>query len=216
MASWSQDEALADAIGLDPPMLRAIRTIESSGKVGAVRFEPHIFHRETDDRYRAEVPYTPGEDRAASTIRSETNRAAFERARQFDAAAAVRATSWGAYQVLGGHLLRLYGSPAAAVAAFDRNPAAVSDELLAAWLATNPAALAAARAHDFTEFARRYNGSMYYVRRYDERLAEAYAVALREWISRSTSFPVLGGLLLASTVAGLVVGGTYVALRWRR
>lgn len=214
--TWRQDEALASAIGLDPPMLRAIRAIESSGKTNVVRFEPHIFHRETDDHFRAEVPYTPGEGRAASTVRSETNRTAFERAYRLNPGAAVRATSWGAYQVLGGHLIRLYDSPAAGVAAFDRNPAAVSDELLAAWLAANPAALAAARAHDFTEFARRYNGAMYYVRRYDERLAEAYEIALRAWLARSTAFPILGGLLLGASLAGLVVGGAYVALRWGR
>lgn len=215
--TWRADEALADAIGIDPPMLRAIRTVESNGKPSAVRFEPHVFHRETDDRYRVEVPYTPGEGRAASTVRSETNRAAFTRAYALDPSAAVRSTSWGAYQVLGGALIQLYGSPAAGVAAFDRNPAVVSDELLVAWFSSRPDALAAARVHDFAEFARRYNGPMYYVRGYDRKLADAYNTARRQWEARVRGdLPLLGGLLLASGIAGLVVGGAYLAVRWAR
>jgi hypothetical protein len=46
----------------------------------------------------------------------------------------------------------------AAVAAFDADPADVSDKLLAAWLVANPKALAAAKADDVEEFVRRYNG----------------------------------------------------------
>lgn len=214
--TWAQDEALASAIGIDPSMLRAIRTVESSGKPSAVRFEPHVFHRETGGAYRGEIPYTPGEGRAASTVRSETNRAAFERAYRLDPDAAVRATSWGAYQILGGHLIRLYESPSAGVRAFDRNPARVSDELLVAWFADRPDALEAAREHDFAGFARRYNGAMYYVRGYDRKLAEAYEIALRSWLARSTGPSLFGGLLLAGGIASAVVGGAYVALRWLR
>ena len=210
--TWAQDEALADAMGIDPRMLRAMRAVESHGKPSAVRFEPHKFHRETAGAFRDQVPYTPGEGRPASAVRSETNRAAFERAYRLEPAAAVRSTSWGAYQVLGGVLLRLYGSPAAGVQAFDRSPTRVSDELLVAWFADRPDALAAARSHDFGAFARLYNGPLYYVRGYDQKLAEAYEVALRQWLARSTSLPLLGGLLLGTSIAALVVGGVRLAL----
>ena len=37
-----------------------------------------------------------------------------------------------------------------------------------------------------------------------------------ESVTMRPGFPLLGGLLLASSIAGLVVGGTYIALRWRR
>lgn len=171
------DSEIASRFGLALPWVQAIRAVESGSTPSAVRFEPHLFKREepsavrlmpegaTDvDRGKAWraglVPYTHGELRAASPIRVETNRSAFERAYAISAAAAVRSTSWGSFQVLGAHLLGLHnGHPTTAVAAFDADPARESDRLLIAWLTANPKALAAAKAHDVVEWVHRYNGS---------------------------------------------------------
>ena len=117
------------------------------------------------------IPYTPGrmrdgKPRSASSSREETDRPAFEAARKLDAGAAVVSSSWGSYQQLGGAFERALSlnpmkntnDANAAVAAFDADPADVSDKLLAAWLIANPKALAAAKADDVEEFVRRYNG----------------------------------------------------------
>lgn len=46
--------------------------------------------------------------------------------------------------------------------------------------------------------------------------AESANRAIVQIMPGPLSVPILGGLLLASSIAGLVVGGTYIALRWRR
>ena len=116
------------------------------------------------------IPYTPGRahdgtPRSASSSREETDRLAFEAARKLDASGAVLSSSWGSYQQLGGSFPKALGTgpmtpllALAAVAAFDADPQGVSDKLLAAWLVSNPKALAAAKAGDVEEFVRRYNG----------------------------------------------------------
>lgn len=121
-------------------------------------------------REAKKVPYTPGRMRdgtlrAASSVASETDRASFEFAFGLDPIAAVLSSSWGSYQQLGGSFPRALDrdmeTPADArevVAAFDANPQDVSNALLAAWLLSNPKALAAAKKGDVEEFVKRYNG----------------------------------------------------------
>lgn len=171
------DSEIAAAFDLSLPFVQAIRAVESGGIPSAVRFEPHVWKRFHPDTVRlltrggpdldrlaawkaGLIPYTPGELRSASPIRAETDRAAFQRAFAIDPAAAIRSTSFGSFQVLGAHLLGLHnGDPAAALAAFDANPARESDRLLIAWLHANPAAVTAARERNVVEWVRRYNGS---------------------------------------------------------
>lgn len=116
------------------------------------------------------IPYTPGrmrggKPRSASSSRKETGRPAFEAARKLDALAAVLASSWGSYQQLGSSFPKAFNvsmttavDANAVVARFDADPPGASDKLLAAWLISNPKALAAAKAGDVEEFVRRYNG----------------------------------------------------------
>lgn len=162
------DAELAAAAGIPVPVVRAIRAIESSGNPRAVRFEPHLFNRFTDSRFSSQIPYTgPG----ASRVRAETDRGAFTRAFALAPREAVRATSWGLYQVLGGHLLTMAATPAEAVSLFDADPSRTSDRLLIAWFNASPAAKRAANAGDYHTLAMRYNGS--------ERWYERFLRALR-------------------------------------
>lgn len=154
IAATSGDAALAAEAGIPLDVLMAIRQIESGANPRAVRFEPHVFHRKTGDRFVGTVPGNPGE---VSRVREYTNRAAFERARRYDETAAIQSTSWGLFQVLGGHLIRRY--PRNPVRAFDANPEQVSKELLVSWFQSNPRAKSAAQSYDIAELARRYNGS---------------------------------------------------------
>lgn len=175
----TSDAELARAAEIPESALKAIRAVESNGRPTAVRFEPHVFLRDTSPVCRsrpsgercttaeilrnaiytpAQVPFTPDPSRGVSLVGTETNRAAFERAYRLDPGAAVRATSWGSFQVLGGKLIALYETPSAGVRAFDANPAEVSNRLLVKWMQDNPGAAAAARAGDWAEFVHRYNG----------------------------------------------------------
>lgn len=154
----SQITALAEQIGIDPKVLLAIQKVESSSSPAKVRFEPHLFHRDTNSRYLGQIPWTKSRGNV-SLVSSETNRAAFERAYRIDPSIAVRSTSWGRFQILGSAGISIYGSPPAFVAAFDEDPDFVSDRLLAKWFSSRPAAIAAANAKDWRRLALLYNGS---------------------------------------------------------
>lgn len=158
------DQELATLAGIPLRLLLAIRSVESAGRVRAVRFEPHVFHRRTSNRFStSQVPWTrsgrPGKP-AVSYVPSETNRAAFERAFRYDPTAAVQSSSWGAYQVLGEHLLSVTGlDPARAVAAFDAEPERISREMFVSWMRANSNARRAANAGNIEALAEIYNGS---------------------------------------------------------
>lgn len=199
------DAYLASATGIPLKFIHAIRAVESNGNPAALRFEPHIFHRDrpvlvqrpsgrgacvgyaskpdvtcgmiqeewahhdhhTGEEIRAHadplelqlVPYTPGPTRAASAVAAETNRAAFFKAYTIAPTRAVRATSWGSFQVLGWALLEGARSPAEAVAAFESKPDVVSDRLFATWCKAHPSAVQAAQRGDVAGWVAAYNGA---------------------------------------------------------
>lgn len=220
-ASARTDAALARQANIPVPVLRAIRAVESGSSPSAIRFEPHVFWRmrkrlssgATGPQIRAAlsasdlaaVPYTPGNSewrtanglepcnlsRAASCVGSETNRAAFDRAFRQAPREAVAATSWGSYQVLGGHLLRIFGDdPQRSVQEFYANPEHMSERIFASWMSANPVASVLARSLDFSGFARRYNGCRDCTT-YASRLQANYDRFAPEWREISAR---LGGL----------------------
>jgi hypothetical protein len=75
---------------------------------------------------------------------------------------AIKATSWGLYQVLGEHLLNAFPGSADPVAAFYADPLDTSNRMLISWFRSRPAAVAAARATppNFGDLAEIYNGSV--------------------------------------------------------
>lgn len=151
-------EALAREIGIDPLVLLSIEKIESGSSPRKMRFEPHLFHRDTGSRYLAQIPWTKSRGNV-SLVSSETNREGFERAYRLEPEIAVRSSSWGRYQILGAAGIAIFGSAPAFVAAFDEDPATVSDRILARWFSSRPNVIAAANAKDWPELARRFNGS---------------------------------------------------------
>jgi hypothetical protein len=226
------DAHLANDAGIPVPVLRAIRHVESGASPSAVRFEPHVYwrlklglsQRATGAQVAAaipsggqsQVPYTPGPTRAASAVGSETNRAAFNRAFAISPANAVRATSWGSYQVLGGHLLPMFGNDAnRAVQAFDASPAAVSERLIVAWMNANPVARVYARSLDFARFASRYNGCDMPCDLYAGRLRAAYNTALPAWravegavgVATLQAWPSWAPWAIAGGIGTVVLGG---------
>ena len=134
----------AKNIGVEPDVLRAFREVESGGASSAVRFEPHLFFRSRPDT-KSQIPFTPTAGGYSLTA-SETNKAAFERAYKIDPVAAIKSTSWGLFQVLGGTILPAYGnSPSKFLRAFNREPEDFSFKSVEMWFAANPAAAEAAK-----------------------------------------------------------------------
>ena len=155
-SALTHQKAAALELGLPLEVVQAIEAVESGGKPRAMRFEPHVFLRKRPD-LADQIPFTAG-PRGYSITRSETNVAAFERAFRLDPVAATESTSFGLYQVLGGHLIKLYGSPDVGVETFLSEPIRVSYQLFASWFKASPRALRAAADRDWRELARRYNG----------------------------------------------------------
>lgn len=252
LTAWRRDLGLANEAQIPVAALRAIRSVESGANPAAIRFEPHLYWRmrkglpsgAAGARIRgamttadmAAVPYTPGNtewraanglepcriSRSASCTGSETNRAAFERAFRFAPVEAVKATSWGSYQVLGSHLLGLYrNEPGAAVRAFDADPMAVGERLLASWMRANPRAQAAARSLDWGELARRYNGCSDCTT-YVTRFRQAYSRWGPEWESVRNAVEATGALAVSTAtrnpmttvLLGVTVLGAGGAFAW--
>ena len=174
------DVALAKAAGIPVNILRAVRLIESgAGGANVLRFEPHIWFRKLStnppkgNTKNDKVPY--------SLVKSETNRSAFVAAYGVNQKIAVKSTSFGLYQVLGGHGIKAYGSASSFWTAFQADPAAASDKMLVAWFKANKRAVTAANAYDFTKLAEAYNGSQQAKHYYDALIAEAYITAKKKF-----------------------------------
>lgn len=185
------DARLAMSAGIPVPVLRAIRSVESGASPSAIRFEPTLFRRDAP-QHASQIPYTPSTATGGpSHVAAETNRAAFEHAFSIDPAVAVRSTSFGSYQVLGGYLLRIVSDPQAAVRAFDADPTTIGARMFAAWMQASPAARTYARSARFGSFACAYNGccgrghpcvtGCANCDHYAGRMQAAYDVALPAW-----------------------------------
>lgn len=215
--------------GIPARVISAIGKIESNGRWNAVRFEPHLFWRtklglptsSTGQQIRdamssaqmAQVPYTPGATRAASSVGSETNAAALDRAAAVDPAVAVRSASFGAFQDLGASLLRVAGpDPTAALAAFRANPERISGLLFADWVAHAPAGFAAAaHALNFDQIAHYYNGCGDCTL-YAGRLRDAYNSA---WTLASSAVSTAEEHPISTALVGLtLVGGAGLFAYW--
>ena len=174
---FTEFESTATKIGIPPAIMAAFVAVESSGNNLAVRFEPHLFNgskKETKGDATT-MPNTPSAG-GFSRVASETNRGAFETAFKIDKKKAIRSASFGSVQVLGQHLLDIYGDPdKAKTAFFGQTPGdqTISKELVVRWFKGRPAAVNAANSGDFAKLARLYNGPSYAANAYDINIENA-------------------------------------------
>jgi peptidoglycan hydrolase-like protein with peptidoglycan-binding domain len=165
----------AERIGCDVAAIRAVWEVEAGGRHfladGSVirRFEPHHFPRQHWQAIGFSVPNGTAPWRASL---KQSTEAMFQRAARLDDNAAMRASSWGAPQIMGfNHKDAGFDDPRAmvehmAVSAAHQLGAFV--QLVEAW-----GIAGAIRAHDWRAFARRYNGSGQ-VDRYARLMETAY------------------------------------------
>lgn len=168
------DAEIAARLSIPVAIVTAIRLVESGAKPNphALRFEPRLFRHARPELADA-FPCT-----GALGTRAETDRAAFERALVAAPREAVLCSSFGAYQVMGSHLLAItHLGPVEAVHAFDAASDGLSGALHIDWCEKAHGFLEAARKDppDFDAMAMRYNGKISYAAKLRARYYEALA-----------------------------------------
>lgn len=153
--------AAAERIGCEPAAIRAVWEVEAGGKHfladGSVirRFEPHHYPRQHWPAIGFSVRKGEAPWRASLRLSSERM---FQTAAAIDADAAMRASSWGAPQIMGfNHDDAGFDGPRAMVEHMGHSAAhqlGAFVQLVETWRIDG-----AIRGHDWAAFARRYNGT---------------------------------------------------------
>ena len=177
-------EAAAARLGVPVAAIKAVAEVEAGGATQwnvagtlrpPVRLEAHWFGKLTGYRFNASHPeisctrWTPG--LAASTWAGAWTQV--EAASALDEDAALQATSWGAFQIMGFHWKVLgYANVQEMVAAMDA--AGGQLEAFVRFVEADAVLVDALRRQDWHAFAGRYNGPGQ-VDHYAGRIAQAYA-----------------------------------------
>ena len=179
-------KAAADRIGVSEQALRAVGAVESSGNAfwtidGApkpvIRLEAHWFGKLTGYRYNDSHPqiscakWTP--QLAARTPAGAWQQ--FDEAAALDEGAAIQATSWGAFQLMGFHYRRLgYATPQAMRDGMMTDQGQL--DAFVRFIRSDPRLVDALKRADWRAFAGIYNGPGQ-IDIYAGRMAAAYARA---------------------------------------
>lgn len=174
----------AEKLSCEPAAIKAVSKVESTGSgfldgdVPKILFEAHIFSKFTDHQFDAAHP----------TISSRTwNRALYKGgageyprliyASMLEPNAAVKAASWGKFQIMGfNHEKCGFQTPQEfALAMFDSERAHL--EAFVSFLESTDLAQFLRKKH-WKNFALGYNGPKYALNKYDEKLAKAYQEAV--------------------------------------
>lgn len=174
--------AAARRLGVDVAAVKAVAEVEAAGNgflpsgKPKVLFEAHVFSQRTGGRHDASHPdiSSPRWNRALYGAGGEHQWARFSQAYRLDPQAAMQSASWGRFQIMGfNHKAAGYHDVASFVDAMKRSEAAQLDAF-ASFIQSNPAMHRALQQHDWTAFARAYNGPGYAQNAYDQKIAEAY------------------------------------------
>ena len=176
----------AAAIGCDVAAVKAVAEVESSGSGflpdgrPVVLFEAHRFDALTGGRFRGAKDRSGVSLSVASWDRSLYGAAGahqhdrIEDAAKLDASAALKAASWGAFQIMGeNHRLCGFPTVEAFVAALRRDADAHLNAMIAFCKVTGLGD--ELRDRRWADFARGYNGKGYAANKYDTKLAAAFA-----------------------------------------
>jgi hypothetical protein len=168
--------AAVECVGTKPAELWAVIGVETSGcgffdnRRPQILYERHIFHKLTQGRFPVSDINSPD---AGGYAGGEAEYDRLTRAMALDPDAALRSASWGIGQILGENFQAAGFSDAAAMVAAmcgseDAQLLAVGQFLKSSGLDR------ALRNHDWTGFARGYNGPNYAASKYDLKLQQSY------------------------------------------
>jgi hypothetical protein len=181
--------AAAWLLSCEPRAIQAVAEVEA-GPEGAfldsgepvILFERHLFHRLTEGRFDGRV-WRDSPSSAWALLSSSTpggygpvsmQHPKLQAAAALDRAAALKACSWGLFQILGAnHDQAGYPILQRFINAMFRE---VDDHLRAfcMFIRHDARLVDAIRAKDWAAFARTYNGPQFSRNRYDQKMADAY------------------------------------------
>lgn len=176
-------EKLAKDYGFNPRTVRAIAKVESSGNpfrqykglglFPVLRFEPHWFNKYEK---KNPMPFT-NNGKGFSSIVSETNHVAFQKALSVNTDAAIKATSFGKFQIMGFHFSKLgYKTPSEFLEAMKKTVGqydAFVKFVMTKQTLRNIIMKETPTLTDFKAFAKAYNGSSN-VENYSKKMEKAY------------------------------------------
>ena len=171
-------QAAAAALGCEVNAIRAVAKVETSrtpfDDLGrpTILYERHLFRRLTGGRFDDHPDLSNPEAGGYGTFASQYGK--LERAYALAPEPALKACSWGMFQILGmNHQAAGFGNVVDYVKAMCRTEA----EHLKAFvnfIKANSVMQQALRGHDWETFARLYNGPAFHKNRYDEKMADAF------------------------------------------
>ncbi len=184
-------EDCARRAGIEPAALVALVMVESGGRTLApvggrmeplIRFEGHYFNRLLSPDKRASARKAGLASPSAGAVRNPASQVErwrlLEQAAAIDRAAAYASTSWGVGQVMGDHWQRLGYASVEALVAEARSGLAGQLHLMLRFI-EKAGLVEVLKRHDWSAFARAYNGPAFARNGYDRKLAEAFAQAAK-------------------------------------
>lgn len=178
--------AAAQDSGFEPTALLAVADVESGGRPYAVvggrkepliRFEGHYFDRRLTGEKRERARKAGLASPVAGAIRNPIGQAGrwrlLMRAEAIDRKAARESVSWGLGQVMGAHW-KLLGYDAVDAFVSDVRESIGGQLRVMARFIVRAGLADALKRHDWSAFARGYNGPLFARHSYDRRIAEAF------------------------------------------
>lgn len=180
---------VANELHLEPALLKAVKLVESGGRDGffingdpQILFEGHVMFSELKKKFNLEVAKGEAEANPTLVYRNWTKAhykggiAEYSRlneARKIDDECALKATSWGMFQIMGFNH-KLCGCKT--VWDFVEKVSTSHEQQLKLmfYFLNNSGSLKYLKEHDWKGFAKRYNGPRYFENAYDQKLMNAY------------------------------------------
>jgi hypothetical protein len=172
----------AEALDVEEAALRAVADVESAGsgfladRRPAILFEAHLFSKLTGHIYDKDHPdiSSPIWNKALYSKKSADEYVRLAKAIKLDRTAALKAASWGRFQILGtNHMDVGFQKVDSFVREQCRSERAQLDAFVK-FVKFHKPIWSALKKHDWAAFARRYNGPGYAKNHYDTKLAERY------------------------------------------
>lgn len=183
MFSKHQYEDIAQMLHCDVASIKAVAEVESAGQGFTLNgrllclFEGHLFYRHTKGKFAESHPKLCYPKWVKSFYKKDSDSEYSERfsvAFKLDPQAAMKSTSWGAFQILGEHYIRLGFNNVGEMIDYLKVDEDNHLAAFARFVETDKRLLRALQNREWATFARIYNGAGYKLNDYDTKLAKAY------------------------------------------
>jgi hypothetical protein len=183
MFNESQYQDVAQLLNCDIAAIKAVAQVESSGNCFTPKgrllclFEGHLFFKHTEGKYAKLYPTLCYKRWTKEFYKKDTDAEysdRFSAAFLLDKNAAMMSTSWGAFQILGEHYIRLGFDQVGDMLDFLKASQDNHLALFGLFVESDKKLRRALQQRDWTTFARIYNGPGYKQNAYDTKLAMAY------------------------------------------